>query len=171
MTTRPPLCPCPLYCTPLCNQLEGDRRLKTGDLDEGYSGGCIGKSKSHSYVVNGQVHENDLNCCIFSPIKGIILFRVCRKDLEIMREMINRVVKILALCLLMGSWASPMNESSPQQYPFSFDLRRGWYYPPSEPALWDDSDLRPNRGWIWHPSPPSDLRLKLEAWACDRCLA
>ena len=90
--SRPPLCPCKETCSPLWNGLADDSRLKTGDLNEGYSGDCVGKSKPLEYVVGGQVHINDMNQCIFTPLKGVIRFQIEKGDIEAMLMMCKAVL-------------------------------------------------------------------------------
>ena len=84
---RPPLCPCAATCEPIVNMMAHDNRIVTGDLNDGYSGDCIGQSKPLEYTVGGQKHINDLNHCIFSPMKGIIRFQVNKDDLHSMVRM------------------------------------------------------------------------------------
>lgn len=94
--SRPPLCPCPQSCRPLYNALADDPRLKTGDLNEGYSGDCIGKADESVYVVGGQQHTNDMNHCVFTPLKGVIRFQVNREDVYGMMHMAQAVLHDLA---------------------------------------------------------------------------
>ena len=93
---RPILCPCRGTCTPIYNGLAFDSRIKTGDLNEGYSGDCIGKSISLEYVVGGEIHLNDMNQCVFSPLKGIIRFQICKGDVEAMLQMAQSVLADIA---------------------------------------------------------------------------
>lgn len=73
---RPPICPCPRTCTPVFNALALNEDLKTGDMSEGYSGECLGRmSETAEFTVGGVVHRNDLNRCVFTPLKGIIRFQ------------------------------------------------------------------------------------------------
>ena len=91
--TRPPLCPCSKTCTPLVNALALDDRMTAGDLNEGYSGDCIGKmAEGITYIVGGQEHPNDLNHCIFTPLKGIVRFMINQGDIEALRMMCESVL-------------------------------------------------------------------------------
>ena len=90
--TRPQLCPCPRSCKPIYNALAFDERIETGDLSEGYSGDCIGQTVAREYIVNGNLHTNDLNHCLFTPLKGIVQFQVCKDDLESMLTMLRAVL-------------------------------------------------------------------------------
>lgn len=90
--SRPALCPCARTCTPIWNGLAFDDRVARGDLNEGYSGDCIGKSEPLVYIVGGKRHWNDLNHCFFTPLKGIIRFQICQDDLHAMSEMIRAVL-------------------------------------------------------------------------------
>lgn len=90
--TRPSVCPCPTSCTPIYNGLAFDDRIKTGDLMEGFSGDCIGKGDKQEYIVGGQVHTNDMNHCIITPLKGIIKFNICEGDVEAMLQMSQNVL-------------------------------------------------------------------------------
>ena len=90
--SRPPLCPCAQTCTPIWNGLAFDDRIKTGDLNEGYSGDCIGKSIELRYVVGGQEHINDMNHCIFTPLKGVLRFQINLDDVSAMLHMAQSVI-------------------------------------------------------------------------------
>lgn len=90
--SRPPLCPCAATCTPVFNGLAFDDRIKTGDLNEGYSGDCIGKSVALRYVVGGQEHVNDMNHCIFTPLKGVLRFQINLDDVGCMLHMAKSVI-------------------------------------------------------------------------------
>lgn len=90
--SRPPLCPCAQTCTPVFNGLAWDDRLKTGDLNEGYSGDCIGKSLQLRYVVGGQEHVNDMNHCVFTALKGVIRFQINLDDVSAMLHMAQSVI-------------------------------------------------------------------------------
>lgn len=90
--SRPPLCPCATTCTPIWNGLAFDDRLKTGDLNEGYSGDCIGQSIPLTYIVGGQEHVNDMNHCIFTPLKGVLRFQINKDDVSAMLHMCNSVL-------------------------------------------------------------------------------
>ena len=91
-TNRPHLCPCKETCQPIYNALAFDDRVQTGDLNEGYSGDCIGRSEPLEYTIGGQKHINDLNHCIFTPLKGIIRFQVNKDDLHLMSNMCRAVL-------------------------------------------------------------------------------
>lgn len=93
--TRPPLCPCKETCQPLYNGMAHDERLKTGDLNEGYSGDCIGKSIPLDYMVGGNLHQNDMNHCIFTPLKGVIRFQINEGDVDAMLHMCKAVIQEL----------------------------------------------------------------------------
>lgn len=107
---RPKMCPCPNSCKVIYNAMAFDDRIKDGDLDEGYSGDCIGKSEPTSYTVGGQVHENDMNQCVFTPLKGIIRFQICEGDVEGMLHMMKAVLHHLnpdrycCKCRAAGVW-------------------------------------------------------------------
>lgn len=107
---RPKLCPCQKSCTALYNGMAFDDRIKDGDLDEGYSGDCIGKSKPTTYEVGGQVHTNDMNHCIITPLKGVIRFQVCEEDIRGMLHMAKHVLHYLdearkcCECGVTGMW-------------------------------------------------------------------
>src|SRR3990167_2362208 len=90
--SRPRLCPCFRTCEPIWNGLAGDDRIIEGDLSEGYSGDCIGQSEPTSYIVGGQEHRNELNHCIFTPLKGIIRYQICLLDVEAMMQMCQAVL-------------------------------------------------------------------------------
>lgn len=90
--TRPILCPCSQSCQPLYNSLADDDRVKVGDLNEGYSGDCIGKGDQSVYVVGGQTHTNDMNHCVFTPLKGVIRFQINRDDVAGMLHMATAVL-------------------------------------------------------------------------------
>ena len=90
--SRPHLCPCSKTCTPIWNGLAFDERVISGDLNEGYSGDCIGQSEPLTYVVGGQEHVNDLNHCIITPLKGVLRFQVCKEDIEGMLQMSQAVL-------------------------------------------------------------------------------
>lgn len=92
LKTRPSLCPCRDTCTPIRNELGRDDRLKTGDLNEGYSGDCIGKSLPLTYTVGGNEHRNDMNHCVFTPLKGVTRFMICEGDVEAMLHMARGVL-------------------------------------------------------------------------------
>lgn len=94
-TTRPPLCPCKETCTPIYNGIANDDRLKTGDLNEGYSGDCMGRSIPLEYMVGGNLHRNDMNHCIFTPLKGVIRFQINEGDVESMVHQCKAVLNIL----------------------------------------------------------------------------
>lgn len=113
--SRPPLCPCPVSCQPMYNSMADDDRLKVGDLDEGYSGECIGKAQPTEYVVGGQVHHNDMNHCVFTPLKGVIRFQINPEDVVGMMHMCQAVQAALnpdrqcAICgttILWTHWIS-----------------------------------------------------------------
>lgn len=90
--SRPPLCPCPHSCQPLYNSMAGDDRIKTGDINEGYSGDCIGKGDESVYVVGGQTHTNDMNHCVMTPLKGVIRFQINQDDVGGMLQMCQAVL-------------------------------------------------------------------------------
>jgi hypothetical protein len=94
--SRPPLCPCANSCQPVYNTLADDDRMKTGDLNEGYSGDCIGCGDKSVFVVGGQTHTNDMNHCVFTPLKGVIRFQVNREDVYGMLHMAQSVLHDLA---------------------------------------------------------------------------
>jgi hypothetical protein len=77
--------------------LAWDKRLKTGDLNEGYSGDCIGKSVALRYVVGGHEHINDMNHCIFTPLKGVLRFQINLDDVSAMLHMSQSVIAELDL--------------------------------------------------------------------------
>lgn len=89
---RPPLCPCKDTCAPIWNGMAFDERVKTGDLNEGYSGDCIGQSDPLIYIVGGESHLNDMNHCIFTPLKGIIRFQINKEDVEGILQMSRAVL-------------------------------------------------------------------------------
>lgn len=95
LKTRPKLCPCPNSCTPIRNELGRDDRIIDGDLNEGYSGDCIGKGDESVYVVGGNEHKNDMNHCIFTPLKGVIRYQICEGDVEAMLHMARGVLRDL----------------------------------------------------------------------------
>lgn len=90
--SRPIMCPCQKTCTPIFNGLAGDDRITSGDMNEGYSGDCIGKSLPIEYVVGGNVHSNDMNHCIFTPLKGVIRYQINEGDVESMVHMCKQVL-------------------------------------------------------------------------------
>ncbi len=93
--SRPLICPCKETCTPIWNGLAFDTRIITGDLNEGYSGDCIGKSQLLTYTVGGNEHVNDMNQCIFTPLKGIIRMMINLGDIEAMYMMSQSVLSEL----------------------------------------------------------------------------
>ena len=93
--SRPLICPCKETCTPIWNGLAFDTRIITGDLNEGYSGDCIGKSQLLTYTVGGNEHINDMNQCIFTPLKGIIRMMINLGDIEAMYMMSQSVLSEL----------------------------------------------------------------------------
>jgi hypothetical protein len=94
--SRPPLCPCARTCTPIYNALGHDDRLITGDLNEGYSGDCIGQSVPLEYTIGGQKHVNDMNHCMFTPLKGVVRMMINKDDLSFMLHMIQQTIAELA---------------------------------------------------------------------------
>lgn len=109
--TRPHLCPCSKSCTPLYNSLAEDDRVVSGDLNEGYSGDCIGKGDESVYVVGGQTHTNDMNHCVFTPLKGVIRFQINKEDVYGMLHMAKAVLtdledpqRVCARCGIRGRW-------------------------------------------------------------------
>jgi hypothetical protein len=93
--SRPALCPCPNSCMPIYNGLAFDERVKTGDLNEGYSGDCIGKGDESVYIVGGETHTNDMNHCVFTPLKGIVRFQINEGDVDAMLQMCQAVLHAL----------------------------------------------------------------------------
>ena len=89
---RPILCPCSKSCLPIFNGMAGDDRIKTGDMMEGYSGDCIGQGDRVEYVVGGHVHRNDMNHCIFTPLKGVIRYNINEDDVGSMLQMAQSVL-------------------------------------------------------------------------------
>jgi len=84
VATRPKLCPCPRTCTPLYNSMVCDSRIKDeeADMSQGYSGECVGKmTQEVEFVYGGAPHKNDVNRCVFTPLKGIIRFQENADDL------------------------------------------------------------------------------------------
>lgn len=69
-----------------------DTRVETGDLMEGYSGDCIGKGDMQTYIVGGQTHNNDMNHCMFTPLKGVIKFNINEGDIEAMIQLCKKVL-------------------------------------------------------------------------------
>lgn len=107
---RPPLCPCPVSCQPIYNSIADDDRMKTGDLDEGYSGDCMGMAQPTQYVVGGQVHHNNMNHCVFTPLKGIIRFQINPEDVYGMLHLASAVMselhpeRVCKKCGSKGRW-------------------------------------------------------------------
>lgn len=62
----------------------GDSRIKDeeADMAQGYSGDCVGKmSEAVEFIYGGASHRNDVNVCVFTPLKGIIRFQETAEDL------------------------------------------------------------------------------------------
>ena len=81
---RPKLCVCPRTCTPIWNAMVCDPRIKDeqGDMAQGYSGECVGQmNDATEFVYGGAIHRNDVNVCVFTPLKGIIRYQENAEDL------------------------------------------------------------------------------------------
>jgi len=84
VATRPKLCPCPRTCSPIFNSMVADTRIRDqeADMSQGYSGECVGRmSEAVEFIYGGSPHKNDLNRCVFTPLKGIIRFQECTGDI------------------------------------------------------------------------------------------
>lgn len=95
VATRPKLCPCQRTCSPIFNSMVADSRIKDeeADMNQGYSGECVGKmSEAIEFIYGGSPHRNDLNRCVFTPLKGIIRFQECAGDIESSLLILNRTL-------------------------------------------------------------------------------
>ena len=96
--SRPPLCPCPQTCRPIFNGLAGpgpDGQRYEGPDDQhadGTSGDCIGQGDKTAFEVGGVVHENDMNHCIFTPLKGVTRYQINEGDVDAMAFMAKTVL-------------------------------------------------------------------------------
>lgn len=98
VATRPKLCPCPRTCQPLYNSMVCDSRIKDeeADMSQGYSGECVGKmSQEIEFIYGDAPHKNDVNHCVFTPLKGIIRFQENADDLWSAKILISRVLDVL----------------------------------------------------------------------------
>ncbi len=91
--SRPPLCPCPNTCTPVYNGLADVGY--SGPVDQqadGHSGDCIGKGDNQEFMVGGVLHRNDMNQCIFTPLKGVTRYQINEGDVDAMAIMCKSVL-------------------------------------------------------------------------------
>jgi len=98
VATRPKLCPCPRTCTPIYNSMVCDARIKdeSADMAQGYSGECIGKmSEAVEFIYGGSPHKNDMNRCVFTPLKGIIRFQENADDFWSSIILLSRALDVL----------------------------------------------------------------------------
>lgn len=69
---RPYCCPEP-RCTPVHNHGDGE---SLAQVRPGQSFTCCGKMpEGIKFTYDGEVHPNDLNRCVYTPLKGIIRFQ------------------------------------------------------------------------------------------------
>lgn len=81
----------------MLNALVYSEDVRSGDLNDGYSGECMGRMAAPiEFIYNGIPHRNDLNRCVFTPLKGIIRFQENISDLQASAEMLRRVLRQLA---------------------------------------------------------------------------
>ena len=96
---RPWLCPEP-RCTPLLNLRDGDYKDITVP-EAGQSFTCWGRmAEPVTFVYDGVDHTNDLNCCHYTPLKGLIRWQENEADWE-------------CLCTYYGLALSLARESRP----------------------------------------------------------
>lgn len=76
---RPPFCPDPKGCRPLIWPLtDSDNRRMD---NPGFAVHCFGKmAKPLVWTFGGIEHHEDLRCCDYSPLKGVVMWLENRAD-------------------------------------------------------------------------------------------
>lgn len=77
-----PWCCCEHCCTPLMTFHD---HVDITKQESGKSIFCWGKNTNIKFTYNEVEHNNDLNLCVYTPLKGCIRFQTNKEDWELLK--------------------------------------------------------------------------------------